>query len=105
MALYALMTQIVVGVCDQIRIGATNSFFCNLLTLRMVQSELTRIGYPLGLIYFVLNRDGLLEVLDGQQRIPDTENLQKVAIHCDTTTFRFLLLHPARFRLDASTCV
>ena len=26
-------------------------------------------GYPLGLIYFVLNRDGRYEVLDGQQRI------------------------------------
>ena len=26
-------------------------------------------GYPLGLIYFVLNKDGMLEVLDGQQRI------------------------------------
>lgn len=26
-------------------------------------------GYPLGLIYFVLNKDGLYEVLDGQQRI------------------------------------
>lgn len=26
-------------------------------------------GYPLGLIYFVLNRDGMYEVLDGQQRI------------------------------------
>jgi hypothetical protein len=25
--------------------------------------------YPLGLIYFVLNKDGLFEVLDGQQRI------------------------------------
>ena len=26
-------------------------------------------GYPLGLIYFVLNTDGMYEVLDGQQRI------------------------------------
>lgn len=26
-------------------------------------------GYPLGLIYFVLNKDGMYEVLDGQQRI------------------------------------
>lgn len=26
-------------------------------------------GYPLGLIYFVLNSDGMYEVLDGQQRI------------------------------------
>lgn len=26
-------------------------------------------GYPLGLIYFVLNADGMYEVLDGQQRI------------------------------------
>lgn len=26
-------------------------------------------GYPLGLIYFVLNEDGMYEVLDGQQRI------------------------------------
>lgn len=26
-------------------------------------------GYPLGLLYFVLNRDGKYEVLDGQQRI------------------------------------
>ena len=26
-------------------------------------------GYPLGLIYFVFNRDGMYEVLDGQQRI------------------------------------
>jgi len=26
-------------------------------------------GYPLGLIYFVLNKDGVYEVLDGQQRI------------------------------------
>ena len=26
-------------------------------------------GYPLGLIYFVKNKDGMLEVLDGQQRI------------------------------------
>ena len=26
-------------------------------------------GYPLGLIYFVLNQDGMYEVLDGQQRI------------------------------------
>lgn len=26
-------------------------------------------GYPLGLIYFVLNKDGFYEVLDGQQRI------------------------------------
>lgn len=26
-------------------------------------------GYPLGLIYFVLNKDGQYEVLDGQQRI------------------------------------
>lgn len=26
-------------------------------------------GYPLGLIYFVLNNDGMYEVLDGQQRI------------------------------------
>ena len=26
-------------------------------------------GYPLGLLYFVLNKDGLYEVLDGQQRI------------------------------------
>ena len=26
-------------------------------------------GYPLGLIYFVLNKDGIYEVLDGQQRI------------------------------------
>lgn len=26
-------------------------------------------GYPLGLIYFVKNRDGMYEVLDGQQRI------------------------------------
>lgn len=26
-------------------------------------------GYPLGLIYFVLNADGIYEVLDGQQRI------------------------------------
>lgn len=26
-------------------------------------------GYPLGLIYFVLNTDGMFEVLDGQQRI------------------------------------
>ena len=26
-------------------------------------------GYPLGLIYFVKNEDGMLEVLDGQQRI------------------------------------
>lgn len=26
-------------------------------------------GYPLGLIYFVLNKDGTYEVLDGQQRI------------------------------------
>ena len=26
-------------------------------------------GYPLGLIYFVLNADGMFEVLDGQQRI------------------------------------
>lgn len=26
-------------------------------------------GYPLGLVYFVLNKDGMYEVLDGQQRI------------------------------------
>lgn len=26
-------------------------------------------GYPLGLLYFVLNKDGMYEVLDGQQRI------------------------------------
>lgn len=26
-------------------------------------------GYPLGLIYYVLNKDGMYEVLDGQQRI------------------------------------
>ena len=26
-------------------------------------------GYPLGLIYFVKNEDGMYEVLDGQQRI------------------------------------
>ena len=26
-------------------------------------------GYPLGLIYFILNKDGMYEVLDGQQRI------------------------------------
>ncbi len=26
-------------------------------------------GYPLGLIYFVINKDGMYEVLDGQQRI------------------------------------
>ena len=33
----------------------------------MIESLLK--GYPLGLIYFVKNKDGLYEVLDGQQRI------------------------------------
>ena len=49
-------------------------------------------GYPLGLIYFVKNQDGMYEVLDGQQRITSFGRFVK-----NTWTFRVLWKEKTRY--------
>ena len=50
-------------------------------------------GYPLGLIYFVKNKDGMYEVLDGQQRITSfarfVNETWPFSVHIDGKPYHF----------------